>query len=413
MTKPKLLFLAHRFPFPANKGEKLRALNFLKGLAPHYDIWLGAPVDDPADWEQRGALDGYCVETCIADARGNSRARAGVSAVMSNESVTYSYFRHPQLMSWVEEVSAAQDFDAVLMFSSGMAPYFKALARPPRRTVMDFVDVDSEKWSQLSLTAPPGLRQIYTREGRLMRVAEREIALQVDASLLISDAEAGLFRDRTGVSQGVEIVGNGVDLEAWQDGAMLPSPYEGCEASQIVFTGAMNYGPNVEAALWFAAEVMPLLQNRGVQSRFVIAGGNPAPEIEALSERADILVTGRVEDMRPYLAHADLAVAPLQLARGVQNKVLEAMAASTPVVVTPEALAGIDADPGAHLLCAKTPSAFADAVADSLLHPARAEARASAARELVDQHYGWPAQIESLLRHLDHPEFRSDKRTAA
>ncbi len=395
MSKPKLLFLAHRIPYPPNKGEKLRAYHLIRGLARDYDVYLGAPVDDADDWQHRDALNGLCAETCIVDGRGRSRQKAAVQAIAKREPVSFNYFRHRELMDWVKAKTTAHAFDVVFLYSSGTAPYLGAIVQPPARLIVDFVDVDSEKWRVLGQTTGGVMGRVYAREASLLRDEERALAMRADASLLVTDSETALFTQVTGISDGVRAVGNGVELAQWDKARSLSSPYARDDRKRLIFTGAMDYAPNVEAVSWFAAEVMPKLRARGWPVDFIIAGSNPTKAVQALA-RNDVTVTGRVKDMRPWLAHADLAVAPLQLARGVQNKVLEAMAAGVAPVVTQAALEGISAVDQESVIVAKDGAGFASAIAALLNDPARTASVGAAAREVIAARYSWDARFAEL-----------------
>ncbi len=398
VVKPTLLFLAHRIPYPPTKGEKLRAYNLLKGLSETYDIWLGAPLDDPDDWQYRDALDAYCVETYIADIRGRTRHRAAVEALARGEPVSYSYFRHRGMMDWVAKRTSERAFDAVFVYSSGAAPYLKAIRRTAGVTIMDFVDVDSEKWRALGETAKGPMKHVYTREAKLMRAEECRLGALSDANLLVTDAECALFTELTGLP--AQTVGNGVDTDYWGAAKTVETPYSG-KRERVIFTGVMDYEPNVEAVTWFAAEAMPKLRATGRDVEFVIAGGRPSKVVQGLANDKDITVTGRVEDMRGWLGHADLAVAPLLLARGVQNKVLEAMAAGTPVLTTTPALTGIDAVPGQDALVCETGESFAASICTMLDDRARREAMAASAQAFVQGGYGWGAKVSGLIEIIE------------
>jgi len=398
MSKPSLLFLAHRIPYPPTKGEKLRAYNLLKGLAENYDIWLGAPLDDPDDWEHRHALDAYCVGTHIADIRGRTRHRAALESIARGEPVSYAYFRERGMMDWVGKVSKERVFDAVFVYSSGAAPYLKALHNTPGATIMDFVDVDSEKWRVLGETAKGPMKHIYGREAKLLRAEEKRLGAFADASLLVTDAECELFTELTGLP--AQTVGNGVDTEYWGAAKSIASPYSQARP-RIIFTGVMDYEPNVEAVTWFAEEAMPHLRDANRNVEFVIAGGRPTKGVQALGEAEDITVTGRVEDMRGWLGHADIAVAPLLLARGVQNKVLEAMAAGTPILTTTPALTGIDAVPGRDAIVCETGEGFSQAIVNLLDNPTQKDAMAASAMSFVRDHYGWGAKVARLVELIE------------
>ena len=412
--KPALLFLAHRIPFPPTKGEKLRAFNLLKGLAQHYRITLAAPIDDAEDWQHREALGEWCETMHFADIRGRTRHRAAFRALASGEPVTYAFFRESGMMAWVHRHACTDAFDAVFVYSSGAAPYLRALEGTPSASaplILDFVDADSEKWVALADTAKGPMRAIYRREARLLRAEEARLAARAAASLLVTGAEAQLFRDLTGVSTGVTVIGNGVDTEYWGASRTLASPYAG-DRPRLIFTGVMDYEPNVDAVLWFAEHVMPLLRKRDPAPEFVIAGGRPAAAVQALAQQPDIRVTGRVEDMRSWLGHASLAVTPLRIARGIQNKVLEAMAAGTPVVTSSPALTGIEAEPGIEVALADDAPAFARAIGALLDDPGRAERQAAAAQALVRRAYGWQARTDALAALIDTARHAAEERVA-
>lgn len=407
MKKPSLLFITHRIPYPPHKGEKLRAYHMIKGLAAEYDIFLGTLIDDPDDWQHRHALDEFCVETFMADARGKTRSRAALSALLKNESVTASYFRDQSLLDWVADVSAKTSFDAALLYSSGVGGYLDAMSKPPARFIMDFVDADSEKWAALAKTANPAMRQVYLRESAKVLKLEHDLALRADASVFVTDAECATFERVTGF-KGALPIGNGVELEYWQEAQSLPSLYPEMTRPRAIFTGAMGYEPNVAAVKLFAEHTMPQLEAWGTPIHFVIAGSNPAPAVQALGKRDDITVTGRVPDMRPYLGHSDFSIAPLTIARGVQNKVLEAMAAGIPCISSAPALEGISARDGEHVIVAHADAAngmisdaacgaaFAQAIRDALADPERTQKIAATGQRMVRDQYSWSARVSEF-----------------
>jgi sugar transferase (PEP-CTERM/EpsH1 system associated) len=240
---------------------------------------------------------------------------------------------------------------------------------------------------------------IYSREARRLLAFERAIASKFDASLFVSPQEAALFRQLAPESADrIGHVNNGVDHDYFSPERDYPNPLPN-DRKAIVFTGAMDYWPNVDAVSWFAREVMPLLRARGLQVGFWIVGSKPTPEVRKLAD-SDITVTGRVEDVRPYLAHAALVVAPLRVARGVQNKVLEGMAMGKAVVATPEALEGIEAEPGREVAVASDPRGFALAVV-AALGGRGADAMGARARARIVAAYGWAPNLARLDAALD------------
>ena len=213
---------------------------------------------------------------------------------------------------------------------------------------------------QYAETASGPARAIYRREGRTLLALERRAAARADAVLLVSRAEAELFASLAPEAAArTHAVGNGVDLAYFDPSRDFPNPLD--DRPAIVFTGVMNYRPNVEAMVWFVEQVMPRLRARAAAPCLWIVGVNPSPSVLALAG-PDVRVTGRVPDVRPYLRHAQVAVAPLQIGRGIQNKVLEAMAMGLPVVATPQAREGLDACQDDELLTAANPADFAAAI---------------------------------------------------
>jgi sugar transferase (PEP-CTERM/EpsH1 system associated) len=263
---------------------------------------------------------------------------------------------------------------------------------------MDFVDMDSEKFLAYGHAAKPPMRWIWQREARRLFHFERETARRAVVSLFVSEAEAALFRERTGLSEEqVQVLENGIDLEGYR-----PEPHPQGQAPLIVFTGQMDYPPNIEAAAGFAREAMPMIRARMPDARFAIVGRKPDASLTALAGKHGVEVTGEVADVRPWLVDADVVVAPLRIARGIQNKVLEAMAMGRPVVASPQAFEGIDAEPGRDLVVADGAPAEAEAVCALLADRAQAEAIGTAARARVEARYAWDARLAPLDAMLEH-----------
>jgi sugar transferase (PEP-CTERM/EpsH1 system associated) len=238
------------------------------------------------------------------------------------------------------------------------------------------------------------MRQVWAREGKTLLELERRAAREFDHSIFVSEAEARHFADLAPeTAPRVGWVDNGVDLDRFDPARETASPYGG-SAPVIVFTGTMNYRPNIEAVAWFATEVMPLLRARDPAPQLHIVGANPAPAVTALAALPGVHVTGAVADIRPFIAHATVAVAPLRIARGIQNKVLEAMAMARPVVASPQAFEGVRAQPGRDLLVAEGAAEMAAQVAAVLDggHPGLG----AAARAAVAAGHDWSAALKRL-----------------
>lgn len=387
---PEILFLAHRIPFPPDRGDKIRSWHVLKYLAERARVHLACFADDDADAANieglKAALGDRLGRTHV-EVRAIGKAAAAARALSSGKPLSLTLFDSPRLRGFVEERLGDARVTGVYVFSGQMAQYVPEGAR--QRFVMDFVDMDSEKFAAYAEAGGGVMRHVHAREARLLSDFERAVAERADVSLFVSEAEAALFRRRTGVPN-VQALANGIDsgfFAPTADFERLPSG----EGLILLFTGQMDYRPNIEAVSWFAREVLPLVPG----ARFVIAGRNPAPEVTALATDG-VTVTGAVRDMRSWLAAADVGVAPLRIARGIQNKVLEAMAMARPVVASPAAFEGIEAEPGRHLLVAEEPAAMADAIRRLLADRAVADALGAAARDHVRKTYRWEARLEPL-----------------
>ncbi len=379
-----LLFLCHRIPYPPNKGDKIRSYHLLRYLAKRFDVHLGAFVDDEGDWEHEAVLRTLCADVhlrALSPCRAKLRSLGGM---LAGEALTLPYYRDTGLASWVARTVSERSITRAFVFSSAMAQYVE---RHPLERVIDFVDVDSDKWTQYSRTVGWPMRTVYAREGRKLLHYERYVAGLFDASFFVSRAEADLFRSLApGQAARIGHFNNGVDAEYFDPERAYPSPYPG-DVVPIVFTGAMDYWPNIDAVSWFANGVFPRVRDDHPRARFYIVGSRPAPAVKALTAVPGVEVTGTVPDVRPYVAHASVAVAPLRIARGVQNKVLEAMAMARPVIVSPDALEGIEAHAGSELLVAESEAAFVAQI-DRVL-AGNAPGIGVAARQSVLRHYGW------------------------
>jgi len=392
-----LLLLIHRIPYPPNKGDKIRSWHLLKHLAGQYRVHLATFVDDPDDWQHVPHVEAQCASSHFA-ALHPLRARVrSLGALAANRSLSLDYYRNAGLQRWVDDTMAAHKIERVLVFSSAMAQY--AEKYPQARRVVDFCDVDSDKWRQYADQKSWPMSWLYRHEARQLLAYERQVARDYDASLFVSQPEADLFRKLAPESDAkIGFFNNGVDTDYFSPEPAHVSPYQAGERA-LVFTGAMDYWPNVDAVQWFATDVFPQLRAAFPGLRFYIVGARPSPAVEALGKLDGVAVTGTVPDVRPYIAHAKVAVAPLRIARGIQNKVLEAMAMATPVVVSPQALEGIDAEPGTELVLADGAAAFVEAVSNLLSR--QADAMGRAARAKVERQYSWPSNLACIGERLE------------
>ncbi|WP_230206827.1 TIGR03087 family PEP-CTERM/XrtA system glycosyltransferase [Novosphingobium sp. Gsoil 351] len=394
----EVLFLAHRIPFPPDRGDKIRSHHILKALARLAPVHVGTFADDDQDRDAEAELALTAASYHVAR-RTKPLAIAGLQALATRRPVSLPAFADSALRAFVRRTVAARPIVTIYAFSSQMAQYIPAGFRG--RVVIDFVDVDSAKFEAYAAQADRPLKTIYAREARLLRTYEAEAAKRADLSLLVTDEEAALFRSRldpaTRGACDVRSLGNGIDCSAFSATFVDRAP----ELAQpggphLLFTGQMDYPPNVAAVVRFASRIMPAIRERRPEARFHIVGREPAAAVIALDGRTGTSVWGRVEDTRPWLAGADLVVAPLEIARGVQNKVLEAMAMGRPVLVSPGAATGIAAREGVHLAIADSDAAFIASALALLAAPQACAAMGFAARQFVSDHQSWPAMLADL-----------------
>jgi len=399
-AKPNLIFIAHRIPFPPDKGEKIRGLNLLKHLSQTHRIHLGCLMDQPGDAEHLDTLREWCVDVAGFPIDRRRQKLISVLRARPGRPLMLDYYRHPALHAWVRATAARTPMDVAYVYSVAMMPYAEHLARSPARPrmILDAQDIDSEKWTTYAATAKFPMRHVWSREGRTLLAYERHAAAQCDATLFVSPQEAARFAELAPeAASTVHAVENGVDLVRFSPTLSYDTPFD-APGPHLVFTGNMDYWPNADAVIWFAHDVMPRLRAARPTLRFHIVGANPAPDVQRLATLPGVHVTGRVPDVRPFVAHADVCVAPLRIARGIQNKVLEAMAMARPVVASPGAFEGVRATAGQDLLVADG----ADAMARSIIavlegsHPGLA----AAGRAAVERGYAWPqtlARLDALL----------------
>jgi len=399
-----ILFLAHRIPFPPDRGDKIRSWHLIERLARLGRVHLACFADDAPDAANLAGLKermGDRLGEVHVEVRARSRAAAGARALFEGRPVSLALFDSGRLRAFVRRVLAGPSIGTVFAYSGQMAQFVPLGLQ--QRFVMDFGDVDSAKFAQYAEEGSGPMRWVNRREGRKLFAFERATAERADLCLFVSEAEADLFRAKTGLPN-VRALSNGIDVDHFDPAAAFArlGAAERGEESLILFAGQMDYPPNADAVRWFAREVLPLVPS----ARFAIAGRNPLPLVRALAGDR-VIVTGAVADMRTWLAAADVVAAPLRLARGIQNKILEAMAMAKPVVASPAAFEGIEAAPGRDLLVAADAAAMAQSIRDLIAAPERAAAMGAAARARMEQGYRWDARLAPLAD-IVHPSGRRE-----
>lgn len=392
----RILFLSHRIPYPPNKGDKIRSWNFLKHLASRHDVSLASFVDDPDDLRHEETLRDICVDCYLEPIARSPLQWRNLVALTQGKPITLTHYHSRAMAAHVASL-AAQQPDVIFAFSGAMTQYMVGGGAGRPRCIVDFADVDSDKWLQYARQRPPLVGALYRREGRTLLRWERLAARHADASLFVSEVEADLFRRQAPESASkIHAIRNGVDAEYFAPDPTFHSPFA-AEARPLVFTGMMDYWANVDGAKWFAEHVFPAIRQAEPRAEFWIVGASPTSVVQGLGQHPGVHVTGRVPDVRPYLHHAAMVVAPLRIARGVQNKILEAMAMERAVVTTPTAADGVDGATVDHdLIAAPDERCFAEAVLGLLARPEEAASMGARARARVLADYGWPGNLARL-----------------
>lgn len=387
-----LLYLTHRIPYPPNKGDKIRSYHLLKYLSERYRVYLGTFIDVEEDWQYTEKVKNLCVDTCLIKLNPKIAKLRCLAGFATGNPLTLPYYYDKALKKWIDNVFDKESIAKVVVFSAAMTQYVPKINNVKR--FIDFVDIDSDKWKQYAQSKSWPLSWIYRRESELLLGYEKQIAHEFDKSTFVSLKEAELFKEMAPeVSEKVEYFNNGVDVDFFSPAHQLSNPYSS-DNRILVFVGAMDYWANIDAVEWFAHTVFPLIRSKIDGVQFYIVGSNPTPEVMALDTLQGITVTGKVEDVRPYLKFSSIAIAPLRIARGIQNKVLEAMAMEKIVVASPQAVEGIQAINKEELYVADGSQAFADQIISLLENNSNNVPVAARERILTD--YTWPVNLARL-----------------
>jgi sugar transferase (PEP-CTERM/EpsH1 system associated) len=393
----KLLYLVHRLPYPPNKGDKISSNNMLNYFSGRWRVHLGTFIDDPEDWQYADLVREKCEDSCIVDLPKVKRLTGSLYGLMSGQALSLSYYGNTELQEWVRASIERECPDAVLVFSGVMGRFVQGLVPAHVRVVFDAEDVDSEKWRSYSQSKRWPASWLYKREANKLLAYEREMAASTDVSIFVSAEEAALFKQLAPESADkTHYRTQGVDSVYFDPQVPFENPYQSGQ-KVLVFAGAMDYRPNVEAVKWFCQYVLEAVRAQDPDFLFCIVGMKPADEVKQLGKLPGVRVTGGVPDVRPYLSHALAACLPLQLARGIQNKALEAMSMTLPVLATQDALLGIIDYPGVLCVVANDADAMTAAALDILARPRQTN---SAGRACVLEHYNWDTNLRRMEEFL-------------
>lgn len=394
----EILFIAHRIPFPPDRGDKIRSHHVLRALAKQAPVHVACFGEGEHDMAGEQELAQIAVSHKLVR-RSKPLVLAGGQAVLRRMPVSLTAFHDRTLASYINQVIATRPISAIYVFSGQMGQYVPDSFSG--RVVMDFVDADSAKFEAYARTASRPMAWIHSRENQLLRNEEARLAARADVSLLISNEEAALFQNRLTpperATARIAVMGNGLDSTFFDPALATSEPHLANHgAPRLVFTGQMDYAPNVSAAIRAIDRIMPLVRVKLPQASFHVVGRKPLSELLSRNGHNGAQIWGGVDDIRPWLAGADMALVPLEIARGVQNKVLEAMAMGLPVVLTSGAATGIPAQSGRHFTVADDDAQVAEAVIALASDPERASTMGKAARRFVLDHASWQTALEPL-----------------
>ncbi|MCX6545051.1 MAG: glycosyltransferase [Acidobacteria bacterium] len=396
----RIVFLTHRLPYAPNRGDRTRAFHELRLLTTRHETHLLSLVHDREERSHGRDLHGTVASVSTALVPRFRNLARGALRLATARPLTHSLLDAPQVLPMLERLVSRVRPDLVIAYCSGMVRF---AFEPPLAGVpylLDMVDVDSEKWAALARTGPRLMRWIYAREARELKRFEAEATCRARWTFVVNDREAASLRALAGQHARITVLPNGVDLS----GLAPVSPP--ATSSDVVFCGVMDYAPNEQGALWMAGEVWPRVTAARREARLLLVGANPTRRLLQLPRRdTSVVVTGSVSDVRPYLWNGAVSAAPLMIARGVQNKVLEAVAAGLPAVVTPVVAEGLPVEVMPACRVAGSPEAFAEALTNLLaLAPGDRRRIASTAR-LGDMQ--WDRRLQPLLDTVERLAVRS------
>lgn len=393
----RILFIAHRFPYPPTFGSKVRAFNMIRHLAQSHQVTVMAPVRSAEEAEQARGIAAHCAAYETFPVAGWAQlAKVGLT-LPTPVPASEAYFHSGAMKAAIARQVAARAFDLIVVHCSSVGRLVEDIALPK---IIDFCDVDSRKWLDYTAFKPFPLSAGYRWEGWRMTAAEQRLARKFDAVTVATAGELATLRD-LGMGARADWFPNGVDTDFFTPG---DTPHE---PQTVTFVGRMDYFPNERCMVDFCRDVWPRLRARRPEARLQIVGAAPTAAVQALARIDGVTVTGAVPDVRPFVRRSALTIAPLSIARGTQNKVLESMAMAVPVIASPLAAAGVEAEPGVHLQVARSTDAWADEIDRLLADPAQREAFAQAGRARVFSHHTWPRamqRLDAIVARCAHPQ---------
>ena len=387
-SQPNILFLVHRVPYPPNRGDRIRSYHVLKQLANCGKVYLATLADEPLEPGTTETLALYCQSVAIEPLTGQRWLRA-IGSLASGQSATTGLFYSLRLRKAIQGWCAQLSFDAVVVFCSSMTSYLDIEGLNTIPVIADLVDVDSQKFLDYARSSRGLQAWLYRFEGKRLQRVERKLCQRAQAVTLVSEAEANIFRSAC-PNDKTSVVKNGVDLEYFRPAVQSP------KLRHCVFVGALDYWPNIDGIGWFCREIWPQIRRQHPTATLAIVGRQPVPAVRQLAAIEGVQVLGSVPDVRPHVAEAAIAIVPLRLARGIQNKVLEAMAMEKPVIASLAALEGLDITVGEQALAAESTAEWITSIDSLFRNPQRGIELGIAGRRFVETEHHWETCLSPL-----------------
>jgi sugar transferase (PEP-CTERM/EpsH1 system associated) len=381
----RILFLSQRVPYPPNRGDKITTWRLVERMKRRHEVRCVAFAHDDADVQAAAELTRLGAPTTALRIDLRRTKLASLPLLLTGKPLTLGAYGSRELQRVVDEL--APSCQVGYAYSSSMGAFLEPHTRLKR--VMHFAELDSDKWRQYAERSKWPMSWVYAREHKTLLEFERRIAASFDENVLCTPLEQQVFEREIPGPRSL-VLRNGVDLAHYQ-----PKP-DLAEPEHLVFVGVMDYLPNIDGCVWFVNEILPRLRAKRPGVRFTIVGSRPTDEVKALASHPGVAVTGFVDDPREFLARAAVSVAPLRIARGIQNKVLEGLAMGLPVVGTTSATQGVEGEPGRDFLLANTVDEQVAAIERVLANPEFARALGRRGREFVEEKYDWERVFDPL-----------------
>src|SRR6516225_764081 len=385
----RIFFICQRVPFPPDRGDKITTFNAIRHVSTTHEVQVFCLADGSRDLDNIPDARRYAQSVTAVPVGGWTSKLRALKAMFTGHPLSVAAFSETRLHHAIRQKFGELRPDLIMVYSCNVAQYAEHFPQVPR--IMQFAELDSSRWGQFARRSRLPMRWVYALEERRFFAYERHIARSLSHALVCTAAEQRDF-ERLIPGAPVSLVGNGVDLDYFRSTGVAK------RSGSIVFTGVMDYFPNIDAVVWFCDEVLPIVQQQIPGAGLTICGSRPAAAVRRLAKRRGVTVTGRVLDTRPYMDGAEVFVAPMRMARGIQNQLLEALAMGLPCVVSSAAATGTVVPDGEGILATDDPEEFAEHVMRLLRDGVFRAAMASKARAVAELNYRWEAQLACLDR---------------